>query len=569
MDERFARVYDGASGYTMERGERLKQLFRSNPLPLWIVIVILIGGLIVRIQLPITPFADGDSWGYLHPALSWLSGLGFQQTDGRDWLYPALLAGILKVADNFGAISCVQHFLGVAGILLFWLAWRSYRQLVPTPKPVWRWMYFVFALLLFAFYAWSPQQAILENTIRPEGMLAFFEMAYFCCLISFFSARWRLRRTGAAIAFGAGVLGLSYVILLLKPGWGFSFGFSLLSVGIGGFGKTTRLLRLGPFLTGAIAILFLFFLPRFLGFQKDAQLFLPFTLVSIHSAQILETSPSDASLNTNGSDAASPVLYEELTKVFGAAKENPGRYHSLGFDADYIQYRSGFFSIIKQNKGWSDSELAAACYSAYFRAWLHAPSSMVHKVWKQIRLFLFPRAGDFYSTAKSVDLNHEAIVSRHFLPDSSLSPHIENLYQSYRERLERMASNPSHPPGCPILAKLALLLAWISSWMQLAFFAAIAGISVSRRGRALLLAGLVVVAVLAAIYGNVLTIAVVHSLDVVRYRISYAPALLLGLALAINYLLSLASAYTNPGGSLRRSAAPELAPKLSSSTQSS
>jgi hypothetical protein len=553
----------------MERGERLNQLFRSNPLPPWVVVIILIGGLIIRIQLPVNPVADGDSWGYLHPALSWLSGLGFQQTDGRDWLYPALLTGILKVADNFGAISCVQHFLGTAGILLFWQTWRSYWQLVPTPKPILRWVHFVLALLLFGFYAWSPQQALLENTIRPEGMLAFFEMAYFCCLISFFSARWRLRRTGAAIALGAAMLGLSYVLLLLKPSWGFSFGFSLLCLAIGGFGETARLLRFGPILAGAIPVVFLFSLPNLLGFQRDnaSQLFLPFTLVSIHAAQIVETSPGDAAANMNGSDAASPVLYEELTKAFGVAKENPGRYNSLGFDSDYIQYHSGFFSVVGAEERWNTRALAAACYSAYFRAWLHAPSSMLQKVGNQIRAFLFPHAGDFYSTAKSVDLSHEAIVSRQFLPDCSLSPYIGNLYQSYRERLAKMASNASRPLGCPILAKLALPLAWISSWVQLAFFVAFAGIFVTGRGRDFLLAGLPVVAVLSATYGNVLTIAVVHSLDVVRYRVSYAPALLLGLALAINYLLSLVSANTNLGGLPRRLGAPKAVAKLSSNNQ--
>jgi hypothetical protein len=47
--------------------------------------------------------------------------------------------------------------------------------------------------------------------------------------------------------------------------------------------------------------------------------------------------------------------------------------------------------------------------------------------------------------------------------------------------------------------------------------------------------------VLAATYGNVLTIAIVHSLDVSRYRISYAPGFLLGLAMIANYLSIIAS----------------------------
>jgi hypothetical protein len=79
--------------------------YHSNIPALIVAIAAVIGGLIVRTGFPNIPFADGDTWGYLHPALSWLSGLGFHQTYGRDWLYPALLAGILKIGGDFSAIT--------------------------------------------------------------------------------------------------------------------------------------------------------------------------------------------------------------------------------------------------------------------------------------------------------------------------------------------------------------------------------------------------------------------------------------------------------------------------------
>jgi hypothetical protein len=103
--------------------------FPSNLLTLIMVIAAVTGGLIVRTGFPDIPLADGDTWGYLHPALSWLSGLGFHQPYGRDWLYPALLAGILNIGGDFRAITLVQRFLGVAGIFIFWLAWRSWLRL--------------------------------------------------------------------------------------------------------------------------------------------------------------------------------------------------------------------------------------------------------------------------------------------------------------------------------------------------------------------------------------------------------------------------------------------------------
>jgi hypothetical protein len=527
--------------HTMERAARLNQSgFLFDLLLLCAVVALMLGGLIVRTRLPITPLADGDTWGYLHPALSWLSGLGFQQTYGRDWLYPALLAGILKISGDFCAITYVQRFLGLAGIFIFWLAWRSWLRLLPPHKLRWRWICSFLALSLLALYALSSQQALLENTIRPEGMLAFFEMGYLCSLISYFAARWRLRRTGAAIVFGAAALALSYLVLLLKPSWGFSFVFTFLCIVASAFGGTRRLIRFGPLLAGGAAIALIFLLPRLLGFQKDAQLFLPFTLVCIHAPQILETRPDAVSPGAHNSGVPDSIFYEELDKAYRTAQEERGHYPSLGFDADYIQYRSGFFSTIMQKEGWNDREIATACYSAYFRAWLQTPWSMLRKVWKQIRLFLFPRTGDLYTTARSIELRHELVSSRPFLPDDQLSPDVQKIYRSYLQRLETPANGPSHPLGFQILSKLAFYLAWISFWLQVVFFVTLVAVCLSRHGRAWRLAGLVVVAVLGGTYGNVVTIAVVHSLDVIRYRVSYAPGFLLGLVLITNYLLILA-----------------------------
>jgi hypothetical protein len=224
--------------------------FQRNLFALIIVIAAVTGGLIVRVGFPDVPLADGDTWGYLHPALSWLSGLGFHQTCGRDWLYPALLAGILNIGGDFCAITFVQRFLGVAGIFIFWLAWRSWLGLLPAQRPLLRWVCFVPALALLALYALSTQQALLENTIRPEGVLAFFEMAYLYCLVSFFLARWKLRRTGPAIVFGTAAFTLSYVVWLLKPSWSLSLVFTVLCLGAGLFGRTT--LRLGGFVAFAV-----------------------------------------------------------------------------------------------------------------------------------------------------------------------------------------------------------------------------------------------------------------------------------------------------------------------------
>ena len=522
------------------------EAFPSNLLALILAIAAVIGGLIVRMGFPDIPLADGDTWGYLHPALSWLSGLGFHQTCGRDWLYPALLAGILKIGGDFCAITFVQRFLGVAGIFIFWLTWRSWLRLLPAQKPLLEWVCFVPALALLALYALSTRQALLENTIRPEGMLAFFAMAYLYCLVSFFLARWKLRRTGPAIAFGTAAFTLSYVVWLLKPSWSISLVFTVLWLAAGAFGRTTLLMRITPMLGGAAAFVLLFFLPDWLGFQQDAHLFFPFTLVSIHAPQILETRPDPVSPGTHNSGFPDPIFYEELGKAYQTAKDKPHNFEVLGFDPDHIQYRSGFFSTLMQKEGWDDREIAAACYSAYFRAWHQARSSMLQKVWKQIKLFLSPRAGDFYATPKSIDLNHELAISRPFLRETELSPRVQKIYQSYIQRLERTESNQRYPRSSRFFHRLAGHLSWMTGWLQGVSLVVMIPICLSRQRRALRLGGFVTFAVLSATYGIVLAIAIGHSLDVSRYRISYAPGFLLGLAMLTNYLLIFALGTRNP-----------------------
>jgi hypothetical protein len=143
-------------------------------------------------------------------------------------------------------------------------------------------------------------------------------------------------------------------------------------------------------------------------------------------------------------------------------------------------------------------------------------------------------------------LNHELAISRPFLRDTELSPRVQKIYQSYIQRLERTQSNQRHPPSHRFFHRLAGRLTWIIRWLQGVFLAAMIAVCLSRQGRALRLGGFVTFAVLSATYGIVLAIAIGHSLDVTRYRISYAPGFLLGLAMLTNYLLIFASGARNP-----------------------
>ncbi|MBV8098821.1 MAG: hypothetical protein JOZ31_06665 [Verrucomicrobia bacterium] len=529
---------------------------------LCLAFALVIGALAVRAPLPAIPIPDGDTWGYLRPALCWLSGLGFRQTYGRAWLYPALLTGILKITGGFAGIFYVQQLLGLASILIFCLTWTSWLKQLPVKGLVWRSVRFSIGAVVVSLYALSPQQAVLQSSIRPEGILAFFEVAYLYCLVSFFRVRWRLHRTAPTILLGGAVLGLSYVILLLKPSWGFSLGFTLVVLIAGAFGKTDQWLRFGPLLSGGCACLFLITLPKILDFQKDGQegSFLPMTLVSIHAPQILQTA-SARPLSTIDQGKLDQAFYTKLAEAYRKARENPMPFPVLGFDADFIFYGSGFFSSIKQQEGWTDSQLTAACYSSYFQAWRYEPALMLYKIANQTDLFLFPRFEDFYSTGKSFHLDQELAASRSYLLNEKFSPEVGRIYQSYLRMLESPPVTRSHSLRLPFLTWVAQGIAAVSLLLQVAFFLAMIAIWWLPHRPSFLLAGLTASAVLASTYGNVFTLVSVHTLEITRYRLGYAPMLLLGLGMIISFLLPLVfntvASWRNGLGRSSRTAAQE------------
>ena len=90
-------------------------------------------------------------------------------------------------------------------------------------------------------------------------------------------------------------------------------------------------------------------------------------------------------------------------------------------------------------------------------------------------------------------------------------------------------------------------VAKLSVWLQLAFLAALLATFVDEKVSRLRLAGFTALAVAAAVYGNVLTVAVVQTLDLRRYRVTYSPFYLLMLAIMATFLIVVASGLLSRG----------------------
>jgi hypothetical protein len=384
---------------------------------LLVLVAMLAGAWRERSAMPLVPTANPDTWGYLNPALTWLSGLGCQQTAGRDWLYPALLALFLKTTGTFAGIALWQKCLGIASGLLMAMTWRCWVGTLPLQRGA-RFLASLFGALPILVQLMNPQSMFFEMSIRPEAVLSFFVYAQFACLMGYYKYRWqkpyrdRRGETGdrkeaptpnalALIIFGAAAIVLAYACLQLKPSWLFAFLITSAPVFVGVFGRapsiTARLLA--PALGIALSFLLLW-LPSAVFLIKDSAsiTFLPATLFTIH-ARLIDKSLEAKLARMPDSDPEKPglqTLVALLDNELHVAQDLPTAWEKLGFDPDYLYYHSPLIPAVYRYAGNDDKKFRAFCLSCYRDAALHDPLSFAGKITVQFTHFLFPKPETFF-----------------------------------------------------------------------------------------------------------------------------------------------------------------------------
>jgi hypothetical protein len=113
-------------------------------------------------------------------------------------------------------------------------------------------------------------------------------------------------------------------------------------------------------------------------------------------------------------------------------------------------------------------------------------------------------------------------------------------YLAYLDNLKQVDANGWQVDCLNWLRYAAIVLAKLAAFIQIAFFIALFPVFLSRRFSELRLPALAIVIVSTAVYGNMLTVGIVHTLDLDRYRTGYVPALLLTLATMITFLAAVA-----------------------------
>jgi hypothetical protein len=506
-----------------------------------------IWGIVQRTHLPTVPLATLDTWGYLNPALSRLFGHGFQQTNGRDWFYPTILFSTLKVTGDFRWILRLQQCLSLLAAPLLWVGVRLWLSMFRRRTVLCHSAGVILGAIAAFVYAVGTTQIQLELAIGPEGVLAFFVMACFVSALAYFRARWVTLRTGPAIAFGSVVLVLGYAVILLKPSWDLAFLPVFFLVVAGMFGSGRRYLRFAPAVAGVLLLAGFSALPYLFQFRRDvtSRTFLPFILVSIHAPQIVENADRHHRLGDGegGVDNVERRFSQGLAQAYRESLLEPFTTKALGFNYDYILVKSQFFSTLQSEESLTPDQLIRLCYSEYFRAWRESPDLMAGKVAKQFRLFL---------TAPRQDLAAYTLTRKRFIDSVQFYSSAEWLmaegerlgymnepfYARYLAELKKVYAEGFQIHQVNIQQRyLAVLFAKLSLWVQVAFFVSFFFVLLFRRLADLRLWGWACVSVATILYGTVLTISIVHTLDYDRYRSSYASALLLTLVIMTVFVI--------------------------------
>lgn len=508
-----------------------------------------------RSSTPDLALSDRDTWGYLSPALSAMSDRGFHQEGGRGWFYPALVKVALGASGSIAKIAVGQKFLGWATGLLIALTWAGWVAFLPLGR-VGRFVALLVGAVPLLAQMINPQTLYFELQIRPEAVMPFFVFAQLCCLMGYIRNRWQYPRPIASLLFGLWALLLAYLCILLKPSWLLAGGATCLPVFAGVLigREVTLAVRLATPVVGLLAILFTTSIPGRLSFIKDSEsvTVLPQTMFCLHARWIKDSLQHrlDKIPDTDPDKPRLAKVVAVLKEEFAVAEKGAHNYEFLGYDPDYLRYRSRLIGTIAEYTHGSDKEFSAFCMKAYQQALLDQPFGMAGKVFTQYLHFLFPKPSTFLKT--DMDMRRGCQYSLESLPATvtpDYSPEAVRLLQEYREELQRQEPTAPTLKAWNWLEPRSKNIAGAALPLEIGFLAALALAHVFGYLHRLRLAGWAAFFLFAAPAGNALTVAIVHALDIGRYRAGYGEFhlfALMAMAVFLAVMLERISLHTFP-----------------------
>ncbi|EDY18363.1 hypothetical protein CfE428DRAFT_4147 [Chthoniobacter flavus Ellin428] len=475
---------------------------------------------------PMVPLADPDTWGYLNPALSWLSGTGFVQAGGRDWLYPAFVALFLKTTGSFTGIVAWQKCIGLLSGVLMAITWRCWVSMLPFHRGI-RFAISLLGAMPIFMQLVNPQSVLYQMSLRPESLLPCFVYAQLACAMGYCRFRWHTPKPLPSLLLGAAALVFAYACFLLKPSWYLATVTTSLSVGIGLFGSALswRIRLLTP-VTGIAAALLILALPARMFFVRDGAsvTLLPLALFCVH-APLIDESFTAKLAHLPDSAPEKPRLQhldDVLKGELAIAADHYRPYDHLRINPDYLLDSRKLNTAIPEYAGATPQQIKAFCFGSFASAVLHDPGAYTRKVFLQFHWFLWPDAKTFFKDRSDITgeyrLSAESLTAHQ---PTGLRADWQTTRQHYQEDLAALAK------ASPPLAehpKLTELARGVTRWalpLECLFLLALLAVHVWPPLCNLRSTGWAAFFLFLAPLGNAFGVCIVHALDIYRYRITY------------------------------------------------
>ncbi|MDQ6862067.1 MAG: hypothetical protein M3032_13055 [Verrucomicrobiota bacterium] len=495
----------------------------------------------MRFELPAWPVAGRDAWGYVQPAFSKFSGGPFQHYYGRYFVYPAFLYLALAAGKTLGAITVAQHALGLAtGALLIgcWECLRRYLRALP------RTLHSLGGLALAAIYLLSSRPIQYEHDLRPEAITPFFAILNILLTLVFIAQHFRRAPSNRAAITGGAILINSVLLAMLKALFLLGAVFSAIIVIVALFDRRETWSRRFAVLGCALFAIAIFVIPESVLSRNDpdARAFLPTSLFSIHANIIAGQMEEDLARGQCGERGCEWLrglltsLREDMARSWQASKG----YRSFGFDPDYLKYdRSSMDSWPVRFFDGDFDAMLDFCMHYYWRAVVHRPGAMLHKIVSQTGIFYRARNPSFTKrTRVRMDFLYRETVTN--FEGAGVGRPEEKLVADYVNAARGLSQN-AKPIRPPILVRIAVsILAFVYRPVLVAVLICLAVAAIRKRLRTTNGAfALVVLFLFSYNFGSALGTAVLHSLHVLRYNETQYAFSLLAVCAGLLFLLEL------------------------------
>ncbi len=500
-------------------------------------VALLVVSWLFRPLQPSLPLWDPDTWGYLYPALSWLDGGPFQQMHGRHGFYPSLLLLFLQSGGGLERVPFYQHLFGLGGAVLAWTAWLRWLRVLCFGREFSLWVWWGLVVVggaISSLWMFNPHVWMQENDLRPEAVLGFFVFGQLACGMDYLGRLQRLATKEKwssweiwGLALNAvGALAFAWMALALKPSWIFAAAGTWVFVAIGWSIARARWvvassLVMGVIFWGGASA----FYQHWLQEDDASRTFLPMTLTTIHAPWVLAAWEDELAKGRTAGGVLGREGLEKFVENFrrelATARQDAGWYKRLGLDSDYLMYRSSLNRPLGE-AGVGMEEGIAFHKRGYFLAWMKFPLPMAEKVWGQFDYFLRPEPRIFAARQADWPRYWERTggeLEKYFrYGPGEIS---QALLQSNRQSFLKAAVPPAQPRPL-FLGWIAESLARLAPFLLAGFLLWWAALPWGYQDW--FWPGLAAAYFLSLPAGNAFAVSLTHSLDLFRYRFTFAPS---------------------------------------------